>query len=313
MGIDGEKGMRNGTRIGLSVAAVGCILLVLPVPVSAGAYPSWWTNRNVIDSTVSDTNDFAAANQGQVKCIASNAYDEFEANLPGGAGTDVANLVGSFSSVSNYLAVNHGQLKNVAEPFYDRLKEEGYTNAYPWTGTTTDDVSFAAANIGQVKHLFGFDITYDSDSDSLSDWWENHYFGGITNQVGSDDSDGDALNNIGEYQNDTCPTNADTDADSMPDGWEVDNGLNPLSDDSGSDADSDGLSNAEEYDLDTDPQDNSDGQALLKHARHKIVNHWYMVKDSDITFTNAPGSEADLNDLKDALNSLSDEFYEVIQ
>ena len=81
----------------------------------------------------------------------------------------------------------------------------------------------------------------------MPDDWETEYFGD-TNQEPEDDYDGDGLNNHGEYQLGTDPTNPDTDSDQLPDGWEVSYGLNPPdSSDSDVDSDGDGLTNLEEY------------------------------------------------------------------
>src|SRR3989339_411978 len=160
----------------------------------AADYPSWWTNRNVVNSN--STNDWAVANLGQLKWFATNAYDELEENLPGGAGANISDMVAGFSLSNNYVAINLGQLKNVSAPYWARLITEGYTNAYPWTSTTTDDVDYAAANIGQLKNVFSFDLSLDSDSDGLANWVET----GTGIYVGP--------NNTG-----SSPANSDTDSD----------------------------------------------------------------------------------------------------
>ncbi|OGV64291.1 MAG: hypothetical protein A2283_13635 [Lentisphaerae bacterium RIFOXYA12_FULL_48_11] len=192
--------------------------------VFASDYPSWWTNRNVI-STSAITNDFAAVNAGQLKWIAVKAKEELDEKLAGGAGTGVNALVGSFTSSNNYLAVNAGQLKNVAAPFWTRLIEAGYTNTYPWTtNTTTDDMDYAAANIGQLKYAFSFELEgflgMDSDGDGMSDSWENQYFGSLS-QCAFGDYDFDGLNNLAEKHNNTNPTESDSDGDGICDGKEV--------------------------------------------------------------------------------------------
>jgi len=177
----------------------------LALSSSAANYPLWWSN--VVDSTATVTNDYAPANLGQLKWFATNACNELESYVPGGAGTDVwAFVTGMSLTNNNYRAVNQGQLKHVGALFYDRLIEEGYTNAYPWTAVTTDDESYAAANLGQLKYLFSFDITYDSDADSLYDWWETHHFGSVTNWTGVDDPDGDGYDNEEEYAAGATPT-----------------------------------------------------------------------------------------------------------
>lgn len=119
-----------------------------------GAMPGWWgsvTNGN-------SANDFAMANQGQVKWIATNAYDAFVSvgvnNLGG-----IQSLLSTFTSSNNYVAVNIGQLKNTAKPYYDRIGarvgETNYPWLYPTAPATTND--FAPVNIGHVKYMFSFD------------------------------------------------------------------------------------------------------------------------------------------------------------
>ena len=70
-------------------------------------------------------NDYAPAVAGQLKWVVAKAYNELQANLPGGAGTGVAGVVSSFTTCNNYVPVNVGQLKYVAEPFYQQLIAKG--------------------------------------------------------------------------------------------------------------------------------------------------------------------------------------------
>jgi len=87
----------------------------------------------------------------------------------------------------------------------------------------------------------------------LSDEWELTYFGDF-NEGPHDDYDGDGLDNLGELQHLTDPTDPDTDSDGMPDGWEVQYGLDPLNDsDANGDIDGDGFTNLEEYQAGADP------------------------------------------------------------
>lgn len=72
----------------------------------------------------------------------------------------------------DFAAINAGQIKAVAKPFYDRLLAEGYnTNGaieaagnsewafdYPWNPDTPAVQNLAAANLGQVKMAFSFDL-----------------------------------------------------------------------------------------------------------------------------------------------------------
>ncbi|HEX7631047.1 MAG TPA: sugar-binding protein, partial [Lacunisphaera sp.] len=116
--------------------------------------PGWWAQRGV--TTNGTPNDYAAANVGQLKQLAKQAYLEMEAQLPGGAGPEITALINSWSQPptggvvrNDFAAVNHGQLKSVAKLFYDRLAQVGDHGApltsqqvYPWTADTSDDTSF---------------------------------------------------------------------------------------------------------------------------------------------------------------------------
>src|ERR1039458_3230383 len=67
-------------------------LLLLAVPALAEG-PSWWQARGVLDTNTAITNDFAPLLTGQLKWFATNAYDELEANLTGGAGSDLSDVL----------------------------------------------------------------------------------------------------------------------------------------------------------------------------------------------------------------------------
>jgi hypothetical protein len=151
--------------------------------------------------------DYAPLVQGQLKWMATNACLELESGLPGGAGTNTQAIVAAFQNTNNWLAVNVGQLKAVAKPFHDRLIEQGFATNYPWTSTTADDVDYAVANIGQVKALFAFDVTLDSDEDGLPDAWETSSLGGLA-WTGDDDPDADGHLNIYEYVHGSAPASA---------------------------------------------------------------------------------------------------------
>jgi hypothetical protein len=153
----------------------------------------WWTTQNV-HQPHSTPNDFAAANQGELKNISTAAYLEFLANMPGGVGDmsppgesnpnggtgyRLTALINSWSTAStsgtgprtelsgsntnDFKAVNLGQLKNVAKPFYDRLHELGYDTwpllpgqVYPWDNSPQPANDFEIANLGQIKNMFSF-------------------------------------------------------------------------------------------------------------------------------------------------------------
>src|SRR5438477_7187040 len=129
---------------------------VIPFVVSASA-PSWWSQRGVlIENATPD--DYAPANQGQMKNIARAAAEEMDAKLAGGAGNYVHALIDSWSAANDFAPLNLGQLKAAAKPFYDRLIALGVVDTYPWLRSQNSSDDFAVANIGQVKNVFSFAI-----------------------------------------------------------------------------------------------------------------------------------------------------------
>lgn len=192
---------------------IGCIFVPFLV---IGAVPNWWSQRGVLDPNASP-GDYALANQGQLKNIATAAVAEFDEHLPGGAGDTLHSLVNGWNQPNaqrnDFAPVNLGQLKNALRPFYDRLIAVGYADTYPWTGVSNSPDDFAIANIGQVKNLFSFDllatdIVHDSDQNGLPDWWEKYYFG----HIGVDpngDADLDGRSNFDEFLHGADPNDYD--------------------------------------------------------------------------------------------------------
>ncbi len=187
-------------------APVFAFLLVLcSVALSAQTPPTWWTERQVLTPGAT-ADDYAVANVGQLKYLASKAALEMDAKLsPGGAGTAIDDLILAWLNppagappADDYAVMNQGQLKYVAKLFYDRLADFDYSGAplaggarYPWThgpGQESDDDNHAAVNLGQLKYVFSFSI-----ASIISDAY-----------------------------------NIDTDGDGIPNGWEIENGLDPL-------------------------------------------------------------------------------------
>lgn len=230
-------------------------------PVPSGkpsAYPAWWFERDAIvrtnpsnptpswPSSYPASDDYAAINQGQLKHFASKAYAELQAKLPASVwsttqGTALTSLVNGWTgstTADDYAAVNQGQLKTVAQKFYDvlALPEVGYvaglglppagwtSGAYPWTSATTDDDAYAAANIGQAKQLFSFNL--DTDDDGLPDWWEwdvieaddEDALEDLGDVLPGGDGDDDGLDNQDEYAAGTNAVLWDTDDDGLWDG-----------------------------------------------------------------------------------------------
>ncbi len=200
---------------GYAWAALLIVLLCMAFSVLTSAEsPSWWTTRGVLNTNWL-VSDYAPVLAGQLKWMATNAAAELE-TLPGGAGTGVHGLVNGFTPSNNYVPINLGQLKNTAAPFYQRLMAVGYATNYPWTDPTADDSDFAPAVLGQLKHVFDFDVSTDSDDDDLPDWWEIHWFGSVTNWNGGDDPDGDGFLNVEEFWACLNPMLADQTPSTLP-------------------------------------------------------------------------------------------------
>ncbi len=146
--------------IGLHVDYQGYGLVRADHAVALTRGPIWWTSRGVLTTDPAD--DYAAVNQGQLKHIATQAFDELEDNLTGGAGQDLTNLIGSWetpgSGVDDFEVINLGQLKNVSSLFYDRLITEGVENEYPWANSQDPADDYAMANLGQLKNVFSFEL-----------------------------------------------------------------------------------------------------------------------------------------------------------
>lgn len=128
---------------------------------ASGPGPSWWYSYNVVTAPPRSTNDFAAANQGQLKWIASQAQRamaDTDRWRPGQAEeAAITNMVAAFPATGNYRGVNIGQVKRVASPFYDWLLREEAVENPPWlNAAATND--YGAVNIGQLKNVFSFDI-----------------------------------------------------------------------------------------------------------------------------------------------------------
>ena len=138
-------------------------------------------------------------------------------------------------------------------------------------------------------------IDNDSDGDGLPDDWEQEYFGNLLQGPG-DDYDVDGLDNLGEWQQGTDPTDSDTDADQVPDGWEVRYGLDPLDPcDAGEDLDGDGSTNLEEYLAGTDPSGATASFPFVENFESgDLENYWTTYSTNrgriQVTALNGPAS-----------------------
>jgi hypothetical protein len=99
--------------------------------------------------------------------------------------------------------------------------------------------------------LAGGAFAADVDGDGMDDAWEVSFFSDLS-KVGTEDTDSDGLNELGEYQNNTHPFAIDTDGDGLLDGLEVHTySTDPLVVDS----DGDGVLDGREVNLGTLPND----------------------------------------------------------
>ena len=190
------------------------------------AAPAWWsdTDYQLIDVAKTE-NDNALVVQGQAKqaFAASRSYFDDTFIQFGGAGDNIDALFESSwftTSTYDYTVLLNGQLKSLAHPFYERLDEIGiplslvgfganYNEQFPWTeNDSSDDADYVPALIGQVKHVFSFDLNFSQDGDTIPDWWE--YVFQTDPDVNTDnsatDSDGDSRTDATEYTEKTDPT-----------------------------------------------------------------------------------------------------------
>jgi len=159
----GKKGVSMRKTAGAFIGG----LVFIPAVLFARDIPRWWMDRGVINTnSTMARNDFALANQGQLKWMALQCAKEFECRLLNGAGPVIWETVSKFTDANNSAALNIGQLKTVSKPFYDRLYP-AHTNVcppelpgkYPWSFPNGLCSDHAAVNIGQLKQIFNFDFS----------------------------------------------------------------------------------------------------------------------------------------------------------
>jgi len=192
-----------------------------------------------------------------------------EMNAYFGAGSNVSAVVCAFSNSHNYYLANIGQVKYVVQHFYDRLHELNLTNTFP-------------ANMPGYYPWGNAPHTNDYAAVNIG---QVKYVFSFDSAV---DSDGDGLSDWQEAKLGTDPYDPDTDGDGLSDGWEVANGGDPL---------------------DPDDADQEAKTSAMEEARQRIIRYWQLFYGTTPAFTNSPGSQADLIDVNNALNTLSGKFY----
>ena len=117
------------------------------------------------------------------------------------------------------------------------------------------DRPFSAAEVEEAFLLIGNEIIDgDADNDMLPDYWENEFFGDLS-QGPTDDSDGDSLVNADELTERTDPSVGDTDGDGLTDGEEVNGTTGFVTSPINPDTDGDGFGDGFEIQEGSDPTD----------------------------------------------------------
>lgn len=256
---------------------VACLLMILLLlfqsarAVAPG--PAWWTQHGVLDPDGA-RDDFAAANIGQLKYLATQAdaaLDEAEAASPVPLSSAQAQAKSAIDAMTaewsalplpevprdDFLALNAGQLKHVASLFYDRLGLPP-----PWAGAAHLGDDFRMVNVGQLKQAFSFELRLARGGPPVqipASWWDTAHaawaaLDSTQRAAGStvEDFNGNGLSNLEEYL--MHPARLlfdpdDKDGDRIPDVAEAASGgiLSPLVfADAVEDHDNDGVMNYEE-------------------------------------------------------------------
>jgi YD repeat-containing protein len=199
-------------------------------------------------------------------CITNDAWSSGYSSTSSSNAYSVGGLYGEIYFVRAYVDVNNNGTRDWWEPY-----EAQATPLIPSVAVTSLDIRIS---------------DYDSDGDSMADWYEvwcsleplnpgdatlDRDGDGLSNaqefQLRSwahvRDTDGDHIDDGDEYSvyGTSCITN-DTDGDSMPDDWELAHGLNLLVDDGAWDLDLDWVSNRIEWQEHFNPENgdsDSDG------------------------------------------------------
>jgi hypothetical protein len=129
-------------------------------------------------------NDSSSNPLSQINCVFDNNPDVYTTGIDG---------AGSYLALSDTQYRNHG----LGGANYDlAIAIQSMTTYSPQDGshldTDTPDMGFHYPY-------------YDTDADSLPDWWEWVHFSNLTSQSAYGDSDGDGWTNLQEYQNETDP------------------------------------------------------------------------------------------------------------
>ena len=160
-----------------SPSALAVFFAIALAPGTARAQaPPWWADRDIVPAPTANAGDnYRPANLGQAMNMATAAYAELSAVIPGGPSFALDSFfppapanIDPADAHKYYAPVNIGQLKAIARPFYDEIAslstgwladhyvdvglttlptdpaeeptvEDIWPNKYPWTGEATTD------------------------------------------------------------------------------------------------------------------------------------------------------------------------------
>lgn len=180
---------------------------------------------------------------GQLKYAATEAFNDLEGMLPGGAGYSQDNYFSQPSQSppptqswydQQRNAVVVGEVKAIATPLYGRLEDYasswvdtqftangigGWAHDVPWNPATAVEENYDVATVAHLRLVYGLDLAADSDTDTIPDVLEHFLYGDLNGgpQMGTD-YDGDGLNDVDEIADGTTIWIADTDGDGLLDG-----------------------------------------------------------------------------------------------
>jgi len=186
----------------------------------------------VINNTIAD--NFASVSGGGLYCDFLATPQTWNCILWGN-GDDIYAWGGFYCCVENTGGENEWKGNIHANPLFvnPALGDYHLLSSSPCIGSGSTDGPYIPAFDFDGEPIIpktvdiGADEFVDFDSDTLPDFWEKRWLGGLAESEKSD-PDSDQLPNRGELLSGTKPNNPDTDADGCPDGVESFAGTDPL-------------------------------------------------------------------------------------